>query len=250
MAEIKRRMGDAGVAQIHLNEARRFANLPANLCEEAKVLQATAQCMRDLGDYQNGLNQLHRAKELLGFCVLADLKFREGDTTSAKDILQDCLKYGCLCRVKPPKCLGRSSKLSSLLAASALRTNKNWKPFQAEQIEDLNVDLNLSKHSTSMVSMLPYNYHVLDHIGFHVELWSANVQLLQEFGPISKGNLPLHLTGYFSIRQPPMIDVQSHLSSLPQRLVGRLGGQCFVYNADLNARRRSLRHHSVRLGKI
>jgi hypothetical protein len=77
---------------------------------------------------------------------------------------------------------------------------------------------------------------------------SANIQLLQEFGPISKGNLPLHLTGYFSVRR-----LIAHVSVSPRWLTCRaicprcrsigLGGQYFVYNADLNARRRSLRHH-------
>ncbi|KAJ7891430.1 hypothetical protein B0H13DRAFT_1887201 [Mycena leptocephala] len=51
------------------------------------------------------------------------------------------------------------------------------------------------------------------------------------------------------IRQSAMIDMQSHMSLVPRHRIGRLDGQCFQ-NADLSARRRSLRHHSVRFGKI
>ncbi|KAJ7927199.1 hypothetical protein B0H13DRAFT_2265673 [Mycena leptocephala] len=61
---------------------------------------------------------------------------------------------------KAQEYLGGSSKLSNLPAVPALWTNKDWKPFQAEQIEDLNS-------------------------------WANVWQLLQEFGPISEDNLPL-----------------------------------------------------------
>ncbi|KAJ7938063.1 hypothetical protein B0H13DRAFT_2261373 [Mycena leptocephala] len=167
---------------------------------------------------------------------------------------------------KAQEYLGGSSKLSNLPAVPALWTNKDWKPFQAEQIEDLNVDrrtsICLKKNSTSMVSTLPYNYHVLDHIGFHVEL--------QEFGPISEDNLPLPC---MPANQPTYIRSLSAKTSrspfnrrrtndhyydgilyptvsLEEPGKGYFNLTGHFSNADLGTRRTSLRHHSVRLGEI
>ncbi|KAJ7937888.1 hypothetical protein B0H13DRAFT_2261403 [Mycena leptocephala] len=144
---------------------------------------------------------------------------------------------------KAQEYLGGSSKLSNLPAVPALWTNKDWKPFQAEQIEDLNS-------------------------------W-ANVQLLQEFGPISEDNLPLPC---MPANQPTYIRSLSAKTSrslfnrrrtndhwaafraittafcIPQSLEepgkGYFNLTGHFSNADLGTRRTSLRHHSVRLGEI
>jgi tetratricopeptide (TPR) repeat protein len=71
IAEICQRMGDAGIAQIHANEARRLAKLSANPYNEANALRFAAQCTTQLGDYQNSIVQLHRAKELLCVCGMS-----------------------------------------------------------------------------------------------------------------------------------------------------------------------------------
>ncbi|KAJ7936918.1 hypothetical protein B0H13DRAFT_1852980 [Mycena leptocephala] len=71
MANIKRRIGDAGTGQIHANEARRLANWSGNLYHEAVSLRILAQCTCQLGDCRNSIAHLRRAKEILGICGLA-----------------------------------------------------------------------------------------------------------------------------------------------------------------------------------
>ncbi|KAF8187315.1 hypothetical protein K438DRAFT_1014975 [Mycena galopus ATCC 62051] len=56
--------------------------------------------------------------------------------------------------------LGGPSKLSRVPAIPTLRTDKDQKPVQAERIQDLKS----SKCSTSMLSTLLYNCHILDRM--------------------------------------------------------------------------------------
>jgi tetratricopeptide (TPR) repeat protein len=71
ISEIERSTGDIGIAQMHLHEVRRLANLSANLYQEARAFGVAAQCARHLGDCQTTIHHLQRATEILDICGLA-----------------------------------------------------------------------------------------------------------------------------------------------------------------------------------
>jgi tetratricopeptide (TPR) repeat protein len=64
-------VGDCCLSQMHASEAQQLAKLSANLYDEARALQVTAMCSRHLGNYQESMRQLHRAREILRICGMS-----------------------------------------------------------------------------------------------------------------------------------------------------------------------------------
>ncbi|KAJ7815133.1 hypothetical protein B0H13DRAFT_1924375 [Mycena leptocephala] len=71
IATMRLYMGDTETAQMHLNEARRLANISANLYQEARALRLAAHCATHLGDYRNSIHCLNRATELVEICGIS-----------------------------------------------------------------------------------------------------------------------------------------------------------------------------------
>ncbi|KAJ7885238.1 hypothetical protein B0H13DRAFT_1889659 [Mycena leptocephala] len=65
------RVGDFCLSQMHAIEAQQLSRLSANLFDEAVALQIDAMCSMDLGNYQESMTQLYRARELLHICGMS-----------------------------------------------------------------------------------------------------------------------------------------------------------------------------------
>jgi tetratricopeptide (TPR) repeat protein len=68
IADITERIGDPRAALIHVTEARMLATFSANLYQEASALWIAAECTTKLGQYQDSIGLLCRAKEIMGIC--------------------------------------------------------------------------------------------------------------------------------------------------------------------------------------
>ncbi|KAJ7499964.1 hypothetical protein FB451DRAFT_48371 [Mycena latifolia] len=71
IAVIKWKTGEYSAGQMHASEAQRYAKLSANLYEEARALQIEALCCHPLGDNQNSIVLLGRARKLLALCGMS-----------------------------------------------------------------------------------------------------------------------------------------------------------------------------------
>jgi tetratricopeptide (TPR) repeat protein len=71
LADIKHRIGEYSAGQIHAYEARRLANISADLCNEAGALRIEALCWQTLGHYRHALLLCDRARCLLVLCGLS-----------------------------------------------------------------------------------------------------------------------------------------------------------------------------------
>jgi tetratricopeptide (TPR) repeat protein len=71
MALVKWQVGDFWLAQMHAIEAQRLSRLSANLYDEARALLNNAMCSRELGNYQDSMAQLYRAREIFHICGMS-----------------------------------------------------------------------------------------------------------------------------------------------------------------------------------
>ncbi|KAJ7896709.1 hypothetical protein B0H14DRAFT_3605161, partial [Mycena olivaceomarginata] len=86
IAQLKCSAGDYCTAQIHASEAQRLSKLSANLYQEAKADQVGAACCKILGDYQESMAQLHRARKIIGICGLSEGSLDRGITLDQAEI--------------------------------------------------------------------------------------------------------------------------------------------------------------------
>ncbi|KAJ7302385.1 hypothetical protein DFH08DRAFT_826711 [Mycena albidolilacea] len=86
IAWLKYNAGDYCTAQIHASEAQRLSKLSADLYQEARAHQVGGACCRILGDYQESMAQLHRARKIIGICGLSEGYLDRGITLDQAEI--------------------------------------------------------------------------------------------------------------------------------------------------------------------
>jgi tetratricopeptide (TPR) repeat protein len=67
----KLKAGEYSVAQNYASEGQHLAHLTGNLYDEARALLAVSKCSMCLGDYQDSIDQLNRAKEIIDICGMS-----------------------------------------------------------------------------------------------------------------------------------------------------------------------------------
>lgn len=70
LAGIKWQLGDYAAGQIQACEAKRLAQISADLWSEALALRIEASCWRSLGNYKHAFSLCKNARKLLGLCGL------------------------------------------------------------------------------------------------------------------------------------------------------------------------------------
>ncbi|KAJ7843419.1 hypothetical protein B0H14DRAFT_3689461 [Mycena olivaceomarginata] len=70
IAMLKYRAGEYLTAQAHVAEAQQLLKLAPNLFQEARALWIGAMCSTSIGNFRWSIDQLHRARAVLGICGL------------------------------------------------------------------------------------------------------------------------------------------------------------------------------------
>jgi tetratricopeptide (TPR) repeat protein len=70
IAMLKYRAGEYLTAQVHVAEAQQLLKLAPDSFQEARALWIGAMCSTSIGNFQWSIDQLHRARGVLGICGL------------------------------------------------------------------------------------------------------------------------------------------------------------------------------------